>query len=163
MFSAFAIANFFIQKSLEDKRDLSPMKLQKLVYFAHGWHLAMYKKPLIDEIVEAWKFGPVIPSLYNEFKSYGNSNINKLYQDFWGYVPKIENQEIIKFLESIWDLYAEFSAIQLSNATHEAGSPWYQTVTPYLKNQGFIPKNKDIDDEVIAAFFSEKLNAIGAQ
>jgi len=44
------------------------MKLQKLVYYAHGWHLALNNEPLIDEQVECWQYGPVISSLFHEFK-----------------------------------------------------------------------------------------------
>ncbi len=163
MISTFAVANFFIEKSKREKVELSPMKLQKLVYFAHGWYLAMYKKPLIDETIEAWQFGPVIPSLYDAFKHYGNKQITKLYENFWGETPMVKDKEMVDFLETIWDLYAEFSAIQLSNATHEEGSPWYITIQEYIDEQRAMPRNKDIDDKVIADFFSKRLNPVGAE
>src|SRR5258708_4237314 len=73
-----AAANFFLAKGLEDGVSIDPLKLQKLVYFAHGWHLAVTGKPLIDEYVEAWPYGPVIPSLYHRFKSYGADPITDL-------------------------------------------------------------------------------------
>lgn len=70
-----AVANYFLDKAREDGVDLSPMKLQKLIYFAHGWHLAIYGEPLIDESVEAWAWGPVISSIYHDFKKYGRDPI----------------------------------------------------------------------------------------
>lgn len=63
MFPTIAIANHFIMRRWRDGVHVSPMKLQKLVYFAPGWYLALFNKPLIDERVEAWKFGPVILSM----------------------------------------------------------------------------------------------------
>ncbi len=162
MYSAFEVANYFIAKSLQTGKDLSPMKLQKLVYFAHGWYLAMYRKPLINETVEAWRFGPVIPSLYEAFKSYGNNNILLPYKDPLGNVPRIEDIPTLEFLDTIWELYADFSAVQLSNSTHEKGTPWYQTVEPYSKSQMPVPRNKDIEDTLISDYFLKKLNAVRA-
>jgi len=75
MESALAVANYFIKKGIDTKKSVSPMKLQKLVYFAHGWRLALYNSPLIDEAIQAWQYGPVIPGIYHEFKHYGNRDI----------------------------------------------------------------------------------------
>ena len=78
-YSAIAIANYFIQKSLDEKTDdLSPMKLQKLVYFAHAWYL-IYQDggKLINEAIEAWSYGPVINSVYHEFKHNGRNSITE--------------------------------------------------------------------------------------
>src|SRR5215510_7158653 len=62
-----AAANWFLDLG----QPLTPMKLQKLVYFAHGWSLALTGVPLIKDAVEAWRYGPVIPALYHEFKHNG--------------------------------------------------------------------------------------------
>lgn len=75
MHNPLAIANYFIELAKNDDNLVSPMKLQKLVYFAHGWCLALADKPLINEKVEAWQYGPVVGSLYREFKKYGNEGI----------------------------------------------------------------------------------------
>src|SRR5689334_3355834 len=77
-----AIANAFLNLGFREKRGISPMKLQKLVYFAHGYYPGAYKNPLIDECFEAWPYGPVVPSLYHEFKEFGNSRITRLASEF---------------------------------------------------------------------------------
>ena len=64
-YSSKAVANSFLDiAEAGNVNDISPMKLQKLVYYAHAWHLAFLGQPLIREEVQAWKFGPVIPDVY---------------------------------------------------------------------------------------------------
>ena len=70
-FSAKAVANVFLELADAAKQTLTPMKLQKLVYYAHGWYLGLTGRPLLDELIQAWSFGPVVRSLYNEFKEFG--------------------------------------------------------------------------------------------
>lgn len=132
-YSAKAIANYFIEIANREGKQLSPMKLQKLVYFAHGWYLALYDEPLLDEKVEAWRYGPVVPSLYHEFKSYGSGKIDHYatdidLDDFEIVTPKVPNDRELKaFLEKVWEVYGGFSAVQLSNMTHEPNTPWAST------------------------------------
>ena len=74
-YSASVIAYAFVQKGIEEGTFVTQMKLQKMVYFAHGYHLARYNEPLIREEFEAWKFGPVVPSIYQSYKLYGSDMI----------------------------------------------------------------------------------------
>ena len=70
--NALEIADEFIRRSGNTKTN---MQIQKMVYIAHGYMLGAYGRPLISENVEAWKWGPVIPSLYRRFKKYGSDLI----------------------------------------------------------------------------------------
>ena len=54
------------------------MQVIKLVYIAHGWHLAIYDVPLVDDYVQAWQYGPVIPPLYYAFKRFGSGPITTI-------------------------------------------------------------------------------------
>ena len=152
-YSAKAVANYFL--SNYGKHGISPLKLQKLVYVAHGWYMAFHEDPLIgDEYAEAWRHGPVFPSLYHEFKHRGSLRITELAKEVelvsgmlrrsTPGIPKsdVETREL---LDKIWDVYGEYSAIQLSNMCHQAGSPWDQTRKSNPKNAN----NADIDDELI--------------
>src|SRR5215467_7486621 len=76
-YPAKAVANEFLYLAKEERRPVTPMQLLKLVYFAHGWYLALTGERLIDERVEAWKYGPVVPSIYHEFKRFGNEPITE--------------------------------------------------------------------------------------
>jgi uncharacterized phage-associated protein len=170
-FSAKAVANFFLRKAKDEEGaySLSPMKIQKLVFFAHGWHLALSDDaPLINELVQAWPYGPVIPSLYHEFKHFGNSPITALATKLkWGdnvkktgkvreYNPTIPtegNEQLIELLDKVWSVYKKYSAVQLSNMTHAPGAPW-STVSEKYPNG--IPKGAVIDNKIISAYFKSQ-------
>ncbi|RYD50761.1 MAG: DUF4065 domain-containing protein [Sphingobacteriales bacterium] len=153
-YPSIAIANYFIEKSLAEQTPLTPMKLQKLVYNAHGWYLALTHTNLIGEDVCAWSYGPVIPQLYHAFKGYGKSNITKSAQDFLMNVFTVNSQDQFSkdFLDKIWDTYKNLSAIQLSNDTHKEGSPWAQCYKPETKHV-VIPS------KIIESYFKGLANA----
>ena len=78
------VANRFIELAASKDRALTSMQLNKLTYVAHGFYLAINKRPLIDEPVQAWKYGPVVPSLYRRLKPYGGDPIpEKIKPGFW--------------------------------------------------------------------------------
>jgi len=149
--SPFAVANYFIQKAAADGGQLTPMKLIKLVYIAHGWYLALTGKPLIREPVEAWKFGPVIESLYHAFKRYGNGAIPAAAATDAA-IKGDDAEEIKKVLDKVWDSYAKYSAVQLSTLTHQPETPWRKSFDP-TSFYTVIP------DALIKEHYLAKLNA----
>ena len=59
------IANQLLLYSADMGRELmTNMKLQKMLYYQQGFHLAYFGTPLFDKDIEAWMFGPVVPSVY---------------------------------------------------------------------------------------------------
>lgn len=167
-YSAKAIANAYLDIAKKNGAGLTPMKLQKLVYFAQGWYLALMEEKLINEQVEAWKYGPVWESLYHEFKHFGNSTIThpatetvmQSGEKFLMKLKKVDppkDPEAIGFLEAVWDAYGAFTSIQLSNLTHKEGTPWEETWKPGL------PKNTDIPEDSIKQFFQAKIEPANAE
>lgn len=133
---ALAVANFFLDKAADsgDGPPIDYLKLQKLVYFAHGWHLAVCGRNLIWQTVLAWPYGPVIRQVYDEFKGYGRDVIDgraTLFDDRAGeQVPIIasfstDSQDV---LERVWKVYKRYTGLQLSTMAHAEGTPWHQTV-----------------------------------
>lgn len=145
-YSSKAVANFFLSLANSKGEDLDQLKLQKLIYFAHGWHLAFRDQPLIPDRIEAWQYGPVVPSLYYELLDWGSAPIkgaivemlSKLNDstnqvDFFQYVPNLqaygaENDAGLKFTEQllrqIYRYYGHLTGPQLSYLTHEKNGPW---------------------------------------
>ena len=75
-YDTLAIANAFIGLAAEAGERLTPTKSQKLVYYAHGWNLASYGKPLLGEVIQAWSFGPVVRSVCNRLRRHGGREID---------------------------------------------------------------------------------------
>ncbi|WP_041417201.1 Panacea domain-containing protein [Serratia plymuthica] len=171
-YSAIAVANAFIEKAKKlGISDISPMKIQKLVYFAHAWMLAAEDRPLIDEPVMAWKFGPVIQSIYHEFKGYGSGNITSPGTIFEHdenansiikmrfVAPEIpdSDKDALSIVDAILDVYGDKSAFFLSNLTHEHGSAWQ--VTSELHHNG-CEKGYVIPNEVIKRTTKNELGLV---
>jgi uncharacterized phage-associated protein len=159
-YKAKAIANFFLDCAKRDGEALTQMKLQKLVYFAHGWHLALVGTPLIDERVQAWDFGPVVRTLYDEFKRYGRDPVTEhaisIDDEMRFYQPIVaeSDKETRLLLNRVWKVYKRLSAYQMSNLTHRDGTPWKQI---YSANLGI--RNVVIDDENIKQHFLQLADA----
>src|SRR5271154_5310253 len=131
-FSARAVANEFLELAKAENRQLTPMGVIKLTYLAHGWYLALAGEPLLDENVEAWRFGPVVPSLYREFKEFGNCPITRLAKisPIWNRAATLTGDGSVyakRVIKRVWEVYKHLTAVQLSNLTHEPNSPWTQT------------------------------------
>jgi uncharacterized phage-associated protein len=153
MESPLAIANYFIKKSFDEGKELTPMKLVKLVYLAHGWYLGLKGTALINEPVSAWKYGPVIESLYHIFKRYGNEPIRAL-EPFCGIIP-IAGDELGPFLDKIWDVYGEMSALELSTLTHQTNTPWDKV---WHRQNGRGRRPAQIGNDCIRQYYLERIN-----
>ncbi len=116
------VANEFLNRGQRDGVSIQPMKLQKLIYLAHGWHLLFLKEPFISQDVEAWKYGPVIPEVYQEFKEFKDSPITRLAKVGESFLRPVDAQN--RLLENVWNTYRDKSSIYLSMLTHESGSAW---------------------------------------
>lgn len=119
-YDARQVANWFVARAQRDGRDLSIMSLLKLTYIAHGWHLEMQGTPLFDNRIEAWKYGPVIPDVYKDFRKQGvaiKASVNTVPQ--CNFQPEDE-----KLLDEVWDIYGKLPAFRLSDITHLPNGPW---------------------------------------
>jgi uncharacterized phage-associated protein len=159
MYSVKAIANYFIDKGKDGDDPLTPMKLLKLVYIAHGWYLAHTDNPLFEDRVEAWKYGPVIPTLYHEFKHYGHEPIQTYAQEpaslHTTHKESSKSEgfaDIEQFLDAVWDEYEVHDAIYLSSLTHLSGTPW-----DIANKEG----DSVIKNEAIRDYYRKKMEANG--
>jgi uncharacterized phage-associated protein len=147
---AKAVANAFIKLAKRDRVALTNMQLQKLVYIAHGYSLALLGEPLFRDKVYAWQFGPVVPSLYDELKQYGAGQVKKpLYTE----TPKIEEEgPDWKVIRGVWNSYGKYTGPQLSALTHKPNTPWDET-------RGSGSFKVEIPNRTIARYYRELLNA----
>ena len=143
MASGVQIANIFLKLSRPDVGDLiTNLKLQKLLYYVQGLHLAIHNgEPLFEEEIEAWAYGPVIPAVYHHFKEYGSAGID-VPEDIDMGVISTEQKELI---EDVNDVYGQYSALRLMEMTHNE-SPWLDT-----------PKNSIISHDKLIKYFETLL------
>ncbi|MDR2499051.1 MAG: DUF4065 domain-containing protein [Tannerellaceae bacterium] len=120
---------------------ISNMKLQKLLYYQQGFHLAYFGKPLFEENIEAWMYGPVVPSIYEKYKTEGSNGLK-----YEGSVISLTPKEEALFNE-VMRVYGEFSAIGLMNLTHSE-NPWKETS---------IGVGNEISKDKMMCFFKKKL------
>ena len=123
-YSATVIANAFIKLAKQEDVPLTNMKLQKLVYIAHGYCLALLDRPLIENDVHAFEWGPVIPTLYNKLKKYGAGTVEYISTE--SKTPP-EHGKALSIVKSVWESYKNFDALKLSAITHELDTPWNET------------------------------------
>jgi uncharacterized phage-associated protein len=141
MLSCHEVAKYFLTLVDEDAGDLiSNLKLQKLVYYAQGFYLALYDRPLFPEPLEAWIHGPVVPELFHTYKTYGAGAIPSPNDvDFSRYDPLTR-----EVLDEVYNVFGQFAAWKLRNLTHEE-PPWentpvggeisYKAMRDYFKTQ----------------------------
>jgi len=143
MLTARDVAQFFIMKGLDDEESgISNLKLQKLLYYAKGFHQAIFDEPLFPEKLWAWTHGPVVPDVYHEYKKYGRGPITELEYDP---TPKLAEDQT-ELLNEVWSVLGQFSAWKLRDMSHNE-KPW-------------LDHEKDasmIEDEELSAYFKTRV------
>lgn len=127
MHPSLQIANEIIQRGAAQNppRYYTPMQLLKLVYLCHGWMLGLYSRPLIQEPVQAWKYGPVIPELYQSLKVYRDAPVPCILP-VHQYVEPLDVYEST-MVDQVMQMYGDRSGISLSQITHAPNTPWSMT------------------------------------
>lgn len=164
IYNPAAIANYFLRKEWgEDKPGLTQMQLHKLVYIAHGWHLATTGEPLVNRPAEAWKHGPVFSGLYHSVKRFGSDPVTELVEpDFDIFLGGSEPAEVPvsdartrQLLDWVWKEYGHLSGGKLRSMTHAEGTPWYIT---WHDRWGKVVRGTDIALDLIREHFVELWN-----
>ena len=148
-----AVANEILRIGQEKGIKMSMMKLIKLVYFAHAWMLGVTGKPLCSDSVEAWPYGPVFRELYNDLPYEGSQVVNKLIETPFGgaYTSSFSTDEK-SVMSRVVDVYGDLDAFQLSDITHQPGTPWFQT----RNSKGNFSK---IENNIIKEHYESKARA----
>ena len=119
------LANTIIDRCIGRSTRIRPMKLQKLMFFTCGLHIAYDNEWIIDSEFRAYPYGPVEEESYNYFSKFGGGYITKYMTQ--EQVISSENKKIYDSLNIILNTYLSKSDLELSDITHEKGSPWFDT------------------------------------
>lgn len=154
MYNCFDIAKTFVDLAKEEKRAVDTMKLLKLTYIAHGYYLGFFGKPLFNNEVQAWKYGPVIPALYHVIKRFGTGVVDS--ETLSLYSENEVSKDDRKFLKAVWRFYKNFNGLSLSSKTHQENTPWANTYTPY-------EMYKVIDNSEIEKYYRDLIDHRGVE
>ncbi|MBR9882312.1 MAG: SocA family protein [Oceanospirillales bacterium] len=111
----------YLDAQQEDGEGISNLKLQKLAYYAQGFHLAIFDEPLFDNEIQAWAHGPVVPTLYHAYKESGR---NPIHVDLDGFDPSsVFGEDEFELIQEVYEVFGQYSAWTLRNMTHEE-APW---------------------------------------
>ncbi len=156
-----AVANEIITLADKNNTDLSTLKLLKLVYIVHGFSLALLNRGILNnnyDRIEAWKFGPVIPSLYHEFKHFGSNpirNFKSVYIDYdteESKYARLKDNKIKEISELVWKIFGNFSGHDLVSLLHMNGTPWQKI---YQRGE-----NNPIPDSLTKEFYDVFANKV---
>lgn len=143
-YTAAAVAKRFLSLAATDSdhiRDISNMKLQKLVFFAQLCALCSYDgTPIHSNNTHAWDYGPVVPALYKLLKPFGRQFFtlsNPGMAALFAGEDDISDPEALEIIQSVWDKFKTWTSVQLSALTHRRNSPW--SITYNTNRYGVIP------------------------
>lgn len=142
------VADWFLARVDEEGGELTHLKLQKLLYYAQAWSLALLDRPIFSEDFEAWAHGPVLQSIWRDYRTFG-----------WEPLPVPEeydefDDDTEELLEAVLGAYGEYSGKLLEKMTHRE--------TPWLKARGDLPPeaacNKKITKQSMKTYYKRQLD-----
>lgn len=141
------IARYFLWLACEESEPepITNMRLQKLLYYAQGWALAVRGRPLFEGTIEGWIHGPVIREVYRTFAKYNDDVISRSEAAD----SSILSRDDAEFVNAIWESYKAYSASELRRRTHSE-RPWLEA------RAGLGPDDRGdrvILDETMRTFF----------
>ena len=144
MVAATDVANVFLKHAQPEVGDtVSNLKLQKLLYYAQGFHLALNDgSPLFNEPITSWSYGPVVEEVYHKYKQYGSDSL-PIPEDI---DTSMFTKDQLDLIEEVNEIYGQFSALKLMQLTHSE-RPWQETT-----------RNCIILPELMTAYFSTRIN-----
>lgn len=141
-YSALEVAKYVINHEHNNGREISNLRLQKLLYFVQAKVLVETGDPCFDDVMEAWDYGPVVPVVYHKYKIYGSWDIQ-----ISDVLVDIEDR-IRTFIDAMLDYCRNYPTYQLVEITHKQ-DPWIQAhqrgtkseIRPSAIKQYFLSKN----------------------
>ncbi len=141
------VCNNILKRAFDQNVPVTPMKLQKLLYFASCEYVKNTGNELLSEDFCVWQYGPVLPTVYAEFKSFHSTKITKYAKNADGNSFAYDEStapNLKRALDQVWESFKGKTGIELSEITHEDGSGWSSA---YSKQQIKISKDEMKNDE----------------
>lgn len=147
------LANYVIMRCNKENKEISNLKLQKMVFYCQAYHIARYRERLIDNQFEAWRHGAVLPALYDDYSYLGYSNIHKYNEVEYNNMRSEFGEYLTGFLDKIIDKYSVLTPSEIRELNHRE-EPWIEA------REGYEPEercNEEIKEEIIYRYYCQKL------
>ncbi|ALM83123.1 Panacea domain-containing protein [Bordetella sp. N] len=122
--TALQLGSELVRRSAARNQTVTNLAVQKLAYFAHGWHLALLDRPLVDSAFEAWRYGPVLPQLYHAYKAFGNNPIPPSHALVASQPGAALDDVSSALVERVLELYGSQTTKRLVELSHDPKGPW---------------------------------------
>lgn len=146
--TADKVASYIICWMDEKGREISPLELQKLVYYVQAWYLAINKSSLFNDPFESWIHGPVQPELWRKYRGFGWKPIDEIPD-----CPEFPD-DVKEHIEEVMDAYGKLDGFQLEKLVHSE--------EPWLNARGGIscdePSNSIIAHKSMKEYYSRRID-----
>lgn len=164
-------ARFLGLSMISQGLSVSPLKLQKLLYYQQAWHMVFFGRhnQLFDDIPEAWVNGPVYPLIYRQYKDCVPGMCDHLRPEHFGVdqehvLPALAelndvlglHEEEQRLFQSVMALYGAKTQNQLILVTH-AEQPWCEARGELLP---FQPSDRNISLDTMYSYYKERHDRI---
>lgn len=134
--SMMTAANTILARSFEQKRPISLMKLQRILYVVSSEHAKATGQGFVERF-GVWKYGPSLSSVHYKFSCFGARDIEKFAKDSLGRSFAIADSVILATFDKVWAETRDVSAVMLSRILTQPGSAWHDAKQEGL---GYIPE-----------------------
>ncbi len=138
-------ANYIVTRMEE----VTPLALEKLLYFANGVNYARNGKRLIDEECQAWQHGPVYPVVYNKYKKYGYKPIDNGIDSRHGCMLSLLSEDELQVLDLVISTFGLFAPKMLEQISHSQ-TPWLEKRTGYAHGEA---GKEVIDEDTVRGYY----------
>lgn len=147
MYRVLDVCRYIINYCNDKEYSVSNLKLQKILYFVQALFATktVSKQPCFEEKIEAWNFGPVVPTAYHEYKQYGSADIPRI-SFFYEYdinekfhMKKVNYEDDVilpedkLLINKMVDKLSDYSTASLVSITHNQ-APWKNAYEPGRNN-----------------------------
>lgn len=141
------LADYLLAEMRERGEILTPLKLQKMMFYADAWHLALYDREITGERFKAWVHGPVLISQYHRFKDFRWMPITAEIKK-----PEI-SPDLKSHLDEIVEIFGSETAVALERMTHKE--------TPWIEARGDLPDDEPCDNYISKQTTAEYYRDLG--
>lgn len=160
------VANYVVQHFIDQNHPIPNILLLKILYYLQADSLRKNKGRLFNEAIEKWGYGPVVPEVYSNFKSYGAAPITSTMEyvlvnddGSWKLIDPakrdLEKQDILQINALADEIYNHFgqNPFLLVNKTHK--EPMWKKDESKIRNGNMSLTYSNAE---IQSFFSKQDN-----